>query len=140
MSSYLSIYIVPKRKVEEDVKQHIVVAEYSRSTDLYEYFSNVIHPAYIGKEDKIPYTTITKANITAILDDFQEDLSKAKARLVEYEKYASNNPDYIQEIVGLKEYISDLQYWKDKASFIEDMINSSNFYIEGIEEVCCNID
>lgn len=140
MSSYLSIYIVPKRKVPEDVKQHIVIASYSRSTDLYEYFSNVMPIANVGMEDTIPYTTITKGDIAAVLNDFQEDISKAKAQLAEYEKYASTNPDYVQEIVGLKEYISDLQYWKDKASFIEDMINESNLYMEGIEEVCCNID
>lgn len=139
MSSYLSIYIVPKRKVEEDVKQHIIVASYSRSTDFYEYFSNVIHPAYVGMDNKIPYTTITKDGITAVLNEFQEDISKAKARLVEYEKYASTNADYIQEIIEMKEYILDLQYWKDKASFIEDMIDESNFYMDGIEEVCCNI-
>lgn len=139
MSSYLSVYIVPKRKVKEDVKQHIIVASYSRSTELYEYFSNIINPACIGMSDKIPYTTITKEGIRLVLNEFNENISKTKERLIEYERYASANVDYIQDIIELKEYISDLQFWKAKASFIEDMIDEAGSYMEGIEEVCCNI-
>lgn len=58
---------------------------------------------------------------------------------MEYEKYARDNPDYIQEIIELKQYISDLQYTQGKVTFIEDMIDDIDFY-EEIEEVCCNID
>ena len=139
MSSYLSIYIVPKRKVKEDVKQHIIVASYSRSTELYDYFSRIINPVCIGMSDKIPYTTITKEGIRLVLNEFNDNISKTKERLIEYERYASANADYIQDIIELKEYISDLQFWKAKVSFIEDMIDEANSYMEGIEEVCCNI-
>ena len=40
----------------------------------------------------------------------------------------------------LKEYIEDLQYWKDKTSFIQDLIDDIGYHGNGIEEVCCNID
>lgn len=138
MSSYLSIYIVPKRKSEKEEKKHILIAAFSRNSKIYQYFNENIHPAYIGNK-KHPYTTITKESIEDVITDLSRDISSSKNVLVEYEKYAKDNPDYIQEIIELKQYISDLQYTQGKVCFIEEMIDSIDFY-EEIEEVCCNID
>ena len=68
------------------------------------------------------------------------EIDYANKRLVEYEKYAINNSDLINEIIELKEYIEDLQYWKDKTSFIQDLISDIDYYDNGIEEVCCKIN
>ncbi len=138
MSSYLSIYIVPKRKSEKEEKKHILVAAFSRNSEIYQYFSENINPVYIGNEEH-PYTTITKDKIEDVITDLSRDISSSKDRLMEYEKYAKDNPDYIQEIIELKQYISDLQYTQGEVCFIEDMIDGIDFYDE-IEEVCCNID
>lgn len=138
MSSYLSIYIVPKRKSEEEEKKHIIVAAFSRNSEIYQYFSENINPVYIGNKEH-PYTTITKDKIQDVITDLSRDISSSKDRLMEYEKYAKDNPDYIQEIIELKQYISDLQYTQGKVAFIADIIEDINFYNE-IEEVCCNID
>lgn len=138
MSSYLSIYIVPKRKSEKEEKKHILLTSYSRSTDIYQYFDENIHPVFVGNNEKTPYTTITMEDILTVTKDMSQDIVKAKNVLTEYEKYAPHNPEYIQDILETKEYITNLQYWKDKVSFIEDMIDSIPFY-EEIEEVCCNI-
>lgn len=137
MSSYLSIYIVPKRKSDKEEKKHILLAASSRNTELYQYFSENIHPVFACKEDS--YTTITKESIREVVTDLSNDISNSKDRLAEYEKYAKDNPDYIQEIIELKQYISDLQYTQGKVAFIEDMIDGIDFY-KVIEEVCCNID
>lgn len=139
MSSYLSIYIVPKRKSLGEKKKHIVLASYSRSTDIYQYFYENIHPAFVGNNEETPFTTLTKENIGEVLKDFNEDITNANTRLTEYEKYAANNPDYIGEIIEQKEYINNLQYWRNKVSFIEDILDEKDCYDE-IEEVCCNID
>ena len=138
MSSYLSFYVVPKRKSEEEQKQYIILTAYSRSCDIYQYFNDNLNIAYAGNEDE--YTTLTTENIASVINDFKRDIDNAFKRLVEYEKYAPNNPEYIDEIIELKKYIEDLQYWKDKTSFIVDMIEDTKFYSSGIEEVCCNID
>lgn len=138
MSSYLSIYIVPKRKSEEEEKKHIIVAAFSRNSEIYRYFSENINPVYIGNK-KHPYTIITKDKIQDVITNFSRDISSSKDRLMEYEKYAKDNPDYIQEIIELKQYISDLQYVQGEVSFIEEMVDSIDLYDE-IEEVCCNID
>lgn len=138
MSSYLSIYIVPKRKLDKEEKKHIIVAAFSRNSEIYQYFNENIHPAYNGNKEH-PYTTITKDRIQDVITDLNRDISSSKDRLMEYEKYAKDDPDYIQEIIELKQYISDLQYVQGEVCFIEEMVDSINFY-EEIEEVCCNID
>lgn len=138
MSSYLSIYIVPKRKSEEEEKKHIIVAAFSRNSEICQYLNENIHPAYIGII-KPNYTTITRKSISDVIADLNKDIDSSKDRLAEYEKYAKDNPDYIQEIIELKKYISDLQYAQGKVAFIEDMIDGIDFY-EEIEEVCCNVD
>ena len=136
MSSYLSFYIVPKRKTQKESKKYIIIASYSRSTELYQYFDEHVHPAYCSSD--IRYTPLSSEDVSSVLADFNDDISKAQARLTEYEKYAKDNPEYIDEIISTKEYIQDLQYWRDKASFIEDMLSDRSCY-EEIEEICCNI-
>lgn len=138
MSSYLSIYIVPKRKSKEEEKKHIIVAAFSRNSEIYQYFSENINPVYIGNKEH-PYTTITKESIEDVITDLSRDISSYKDRLMEYEKYAKDNPDYIQEIIELKQHILDLQYTQGEVCFIEEMVDNIDFY-EEIEEVCCNID
>ena len=136
MSSYLSFFIVPKRKSPEEPKQHIIIASYSRSTELYQYFDENIHPVWAGNGEK--YTPITIENLTLVLNDFNNDIDKAKNRLAEYEKYAPKNPDYIQEIIDTKEYIKDLEVWRNKLTFLGDMLDDMPCY-ENIEEICCHI-
>ena len=138
MSSYLSIYIVPKRKSNKEEKKHIIVAAFSRNSEIYQYFNENIHPAYNGNKEH-PYTIITKNKIQDVVTDLSRDISSSKDRLMEYEKYAKDNPNYIQEIIELKQYISDLQYAQEEVCFIEEMVDSIDFYDE-LEEVCCNID
>lgn len=138
MSSYLSIYIVPKRKSNKEEKKHIMVAAFSRNSEIYQYFNENIHPAFIGSI-KPNYTTITRKSISDVVVDLNKDINSSKDRLAKYEKYAKDNPDYIQEIIELKKYISDLQYVQGEVCFIEEMVDGIDFY-DAIEEVCCNID
>ena len=71
MSSYLSFYIVPKRKSDTEKKQHIILTSFSRNSDIYQYFWENINPAYCGMEEK--YTTLTKENVKSVIDDFEKD-------------------------------------------------------------------
>ena len=84
MSSYLSIYIVPKRKTKDEPKKYIILTAYSRNTDIYKYFNDIISPTY--NEDE--YTSLTKNSVSMVLDSFKEEIDSANKRLVEYEKYA----------------------------------------------------
>lgn len=136
MSSYLSFFIVPKRKNEKEEKKHIIIASYSRSTELYQYFDENVHPTYSGSEQE--YTILNKESVASVLADFDSDINKSRTRLNEYEKHVKDNPEYIDDIISMKEYIQDLEYWRNKASFIQDMIDDMSCY-EEIEEICCNI-
>ena len=91
MSSYLSFYIVPKRKSDTEKKQHIILTSFSRNSDIYQYFWENINPAYCGMEEK--YTTLTKENVKSVIDDFEKDINSYQKRLTEYEKYA-DEPKY----------------------------------------------
>lgn len=135
MSSYLSFYIVPRRKSDKEPKRHILISSYSRNSDIYKAFEENISIVWSGDGNK--YTTLTQDNVNLVQNDLANDISKTKDRLVEYEKYASSNPEYIQEIIETKEYLSDLQYTQAKISFIADMLEDMNFY-DNIEEICCH--
>ena len=137
MSSYLSVYIVPKRKSEEEEKKHILILSYSRSSDIYQYFDENIHPAFIGIEDT-RYTILDKESLGMVLDDVRKDIGKAKSRLELYEKYASSNAEYIEEIMSQEEYLEGLEYCKSQISVIEDIVDNAKFF-DDIEEVSCNI-
>lgn len=136
MSSYLSFFIVPKRKSEKEEKQHIILTTFCRSSDVYQYFDENIHPVWAG--NRTEYTTITSTEVNEVLKDLEGDITKAKGRLTEYEKYASKNPEYIDEIISTKEYLQDLEYTKAKISFIEDILDDMDCY-DKIEELCCHI-
>lgn len=138
MSSYLSFYIVPKRKSSEEPKKYILLLAFSRSSYIYQYFNDNVHITWIGNNEETPYTTLTMEDIHRVLEDISSDMDSSKRRLVEFEKYAAKNSDYVNEIISLKEYISELQYVKHQTEFIALLLDGMEFY-EEIEEVCCNI-
>lgn len=137
MSSYLSFFIVPKRKSKKEAKKHIMIASYSRNTDIYQYFSDNISPVFNGFETH--YTSLTQEKVNTVMQDIIKGIGSARSRLTEYEKYASDNPDYIDSIIETKETIQDLECLKGIVSFIDEMVRGITFYGE-IEEVCCNRD
>lgn len=133
----MTIYIVPKRKSENEEKKHIPLVSYSRATEIYPYFTENVSSVWTGKVEA--YTPLNFENIGEVIKDFDNDIRKARERLGEYEKYAKDNPDYIDDILTTKSYIHDLEYWRAKVSFIEDMLSDKTQYNE-IEEICCNVD
>lgn len=139
MSSYLSIFIVPKRKTDTEEKKYICLTSYSRNTPIYQYFNDVLNPEYAGNIQK--YTTISMQDIRRVLEEFKSDIDKAKDTLSSYEKYISESPSLIETIINIKTDIEDLEYYQAKATFIEDILESIQYNNnEVIEEVCCNID
>ena len=137
MSSYLSIYLVPKRKNKKEGKQYLLLSSYSRSSDLYEVFNENIPIAFCGNKEK--YTTLTKVDMQKVLDELTKCITFTKERLQLYEKYASNNPDYIQSILDDREVLKDYEYTYGDASFIKGIVDDTVDNYNSFEEVCCNI-
>ena len=139
MSSYLSFYIVPKRKSQEEPKKHILLLSFSRTSDIYRYFDDTVNIIWVGNSEVIPYTTLSSDDIHRVHEAIRSDMDSSQRRLAEFEKYAAQNSDYINDIISLKEYISELQYALHQTEFIGFLIDEMALYGE-IEEVCCNLN
>ena len=139
MSSYLSFYIVPKRKSQEEPKKHILLLSFSRNSDIYRYFDDTVSIVWIGNSEVTPYTTLSSDDIYRVHEAIRSDMDSSQKRLAEFEKYAAQNSDYINDIISLKEYISELQYALHQTEFIGFLIDEMALYGE-IEEVCCNLN
>lgn len=138
MSSYLSFYIVPKKRKENEEKRHILILSYSRSSEIYQYVHENINPAFVGSDGE-KYTTLDKENLGTVMRDIRQDIAKVKERLELYEKYASSNADLIEDVISQREYLKELEFCESQLCFIEDLVDNAEFYKE-VEEVCCNID
>lgn len=132
MSSYLSFYLVPKAHPEE----RLLLQSFSRSNEVYQRFFDNLSIAHAGNEEK--YTKLTVSDVESVIRDLDDDIAKAEARRVEYEKFCHGNSELIEEMISTKEYIRDLQSTRDYISFIRDILADLNY--SGFSDVLCNID
>lgn len=132
MSSYLSFYLVPKAHPEE----RLLLQSFSRSNEVYQRFFDNLSVAYAGNEEK--YTKLTVSDVESVIRDLDDDIAKAEARRVEYEKFCHGNSELIEEMISTKEYIRDLQSTRDYISFIRDILVDLDY--SGFSDVLCNID
>ena len=132
MSSYLSFYLVPKAHPEE----RLLLQSFSRSNEVYQRFFDNLSVAYAGNEEK--YTKLTVSDVESVIRDLDDDIAKAEARRVEYEKFCHGNSELIEEMISTKEYIRDLQSTRDYISFIRDILADLDY--SGFSDVLCKID
>lgn len=132
MSSYLSFYLVPKAHPEE----RLLLQSFSRSNEVYQRFFDNLSIAYAGNEEK--YTKLTVSDVESVIRDLDDDIAKAEARRVEYEKFCHGNSELIEEMISTKEYIRDLQSTRDYISFIRDILADLDY--SEFSDVLCNID
>ena len=132
MSSYLSFYLVPKAHPEE----RLLLQSFSRSNEVYQWFFDNLSVAYAGNEEK--YTKLTVSDVESVIRDLDDDIAKAEARRVEYEKFCHGNSELIEEMISTKEYIRDLQSTRDYISFIRDILADLDY--SGFSDVLCNVD
>lgn len=132
MSSYLHIYGVPK-----DGGTPINIVGFSGSSPIYTAFCDVINIAWAG--DSEVYTDLTLGSVELVIKDLESDLKGANDRLQVYEKYAPQNPDYIQEIIDLREYIEELNTTKHYCELIRYIVQDSAMSFSGFSKICCNI-
>lgn len=137
MSSYLSFYVVPKA---EDSKPLRLIC-YSRNTEVYRYFNDNLHVAYIeDSEGNTQYTELTVAKVDEVLEDLKNDIDKANKRAAEYEKHANGSEEIIEYIIEQKEYIEDLEWALHKIEFIRDLVQEMSYDCTGYNKILCNVD
>ena len=144
MSSYLNFYLVPKKKENNIEPKPLLFNSYSRNSEVYQAFWEVLNPAYIGLGDTPNYSELTAEDVNKVLKDLEKDLKSAEKRLnltIEAYKVLSGGSipeEAINEYTSTKEYIEDIQETisivKNIHSWVED-IKYSDF-----EKVLINID
>lgn len=131
MSSYLTFYIQTKKG------DKVSIASYSRNTDIYKAFNENLSLAYAGNNEC--YTELTSGNVGYVTDDLQRDINAVKDKLAIYDKYAKDDPDYIESIIGLQDYLKDLQNTLYSISFIETMVQEVELKTSDVKAVLVNI-
>ncbi len=132
MSSYLHIYGIPK---EGD--KPIEIVSYSRSNPVYSAICDEITIAWAGNEEL--YTDLTTSKMDEVISEITQDINSSKKRLQTYEKYVSNNSDYIQDIIYLQEYVDELICTKHYCEMIKGIVNDSEMGFSGFSKICCNV-
>lgn len=123
---------MPKAHPEE----RLLLQSFSRSNEVYQRFFDNLSIAHAGNEEK--YTKLTVSDVESVIRDLDDDIAKAEARRVEYEKFCHGNSELIEEMISTKEYIRDLQSTRDYISFIRDILADLDY--SGFSDVLCNID
>lgn len=140
MSSYLNIFLVPKRKDEEtEKKRHLLLLSYSRSSCVYQLFCDAIHPVFVGSDER-QYTILDKDNIQQVKAEVDRTISSITKRVGLYEKYAADNPDYIERILSLREELEEYKEAEKTISFLCEIVCEATEGYCSFEEVCCYID
>ena len=132
MSSYLNIYIVPKKD-----RTPIEIVSYSSADDIYAAISEVINIPWSGEE--LQYVDLSIENINEIIDDIKQDINKVDKRIIEYEKHANGNADLIEDILSQKEYREGLDDVLKRILFLSDIIYDAKAGFSDVEKVICSI-
>lgn len=130
MSSYLSIYVSFKEKEDK----HLIYCV-SRSNELYQTLNEILHLQFSGSETI--YNEVTELDLSNVLTDIRTEYKSYEKRLVEYEKYAANNPEYINDILALKEQIDVYNDTYAKISFLRDMLDK---YCSDVDKMYITVD
>lgn len=117
MSCYLTFYI------ETAKKEKLSIVSYSRSSDIYAAFYENLNIEF--SDSDVKYTKVSADDIGNVMASINSDISSASARLTEYEKYAKDNPKYINEIISLKEYIGNLKRTVDTISLLYNIADDA---------------
>lgn len=133
MSSYLNIYA----KFKDDSREPLLLVSYTRSSEVYQYFEQEIHPIFMGM-DEIKYTDLTFDNTGLVCDALISEIKKLSKRIEEYEKHAGGNLEIINEIIALKEYKEELKDALSECAFIK-MLTGETQYSYTKYTLACNI-
>lgn len=143
MSSYLNIYLVPKKRNDEDIPEPLLFMSYSRNSGVYQACWEYI--TYIGNKEKYQYTELTSDIMNNIIKDVKEDLdnfSKKYNDKLSIAKEVSPNKkfldDFLESQLAIKECIDNTQETLKELEFIASWID--NIHYSEFEKVLANVD
>lgn len=131
MSSYLTIYLKLKQN-----NQIIKLFDFSSNTEIYQYFVDIIHPAWSENN----YTKLNDEMLNDVLNDIYRDITNTQIRISELRLCAHGNVDIIDEILELKESIKSLEFCQTQIYMIKELISHTLYMNEpDYVEVLCNV-
>lgn len=135
MSSYLNIYLVPKKKEGQEEQKPLLWNSYSRSTDIYQTFCEYSNVPFIGNGDTPNFSELTVEDISKISNSLREEIKKYQARVDrEFEaakKLGISDIEMINQVIS--EYGSSLEYLEEQKEtlqeimFIKDMVEEFEY-------------
>lgn len=130
MGSYLNIYGILE---EDDNKIPKLIVSIKNTNEIYKYFVENLN--YCSSN---VFNELCISDITAMLNNIDEDLCQATKRLLEYERYAHQNSDLIQYIIEQKEYIEEIKKIKHQIKFLFYIIRDCNDGYSSFEKIMYN--
>lgn len=157
MSSYLTFYLVPKKtrkkynfnaeegntetEIELSKGLPLVLASYSRSSDIYSAFNDVLHPAYAGMEEK--YTELTTDGCKRVIDDLESEIKSTEKRLeIDYKmlKESGYSSELWEDIHSMEKYLLEQKDTLSEAHYIRNIVEECTNGYNDFEKVYINID
>lgn len=129
MSSYLNIYVKPKK-----TEKPLLLTSFSRSSDIYQCFNEKFN-LYSSTGE---LTEITKDMINEILTDLYNEIEKDKDRYISY--LEAKNKANVEDISSLKEYIQEKENCKAQLELLQYIIYDCSLDFTGFEKVLAYID
>lgn len=157
MSSYLSFYLVPKKtkkqydfnkddgstEIEVEISKGLplLLSSYSRSSDIYQAYSDELNPAYCGMEEK--YTELTYEDSKRVCKAFEEQMKETKQRLeIDYKilKEGGYNSDLYEDIQSFEKYLAEQKASLEELKFISSLVYEVYEGYTDFEKVLINVD
>lgn len=145
MSSYLNIYLLPKKENVQGEPKPLFLMQWSRSSGVYQAIKENINPVFIGSETP-NYSDITKQGMDYAIQKVENDIQEWKKRMMsrvdalnKLNKIPQETIDtYIQDTMDDNEYISELQDTLNELTFLRSMLSDLEY--SDFEKAICNID
>lgn len=129
MSSYLTIYLQPRKDDESGRKEPMALMAYSRNSDVYETMREELDIAYAGSET-CPYTELTTDKMELVVSSQKRTIDSIKRRvgsMRESLKYLSQKnciDEKLEEIEELERYIEELEGQLEDLRFIATLVST----------------
>ena len=109
MSSYLNIYLVPKRESETEEKKHLLLCSYCRNNDIYDYLQPEVTYAYKGDgTEELNYTELAEDTLKDIVSDITKTIQANKERIeINYRLKTEDSADNIYELQDRNKELQD---------------------------------
>ena len=145
MSSYLNIYLVPRKEHMPEQKP-LFLMQWSRNSEVYQAIRDAANPTFIGTGDKTNYSDLTKDDLDEAIESIQNTIKSCRKRIqarVEALNKINNPPketldEFIQDNIDTSDYITELEETKSDLYALRNII--ADIQYSDFEKVVCNID